>query len=116
MAKPADLRQAMSASAKAAPRHATMALQVAPDITRTAETTPARGGKAEGRPEDNPHYRPGRAAKSNVTGYFPQAVKKQLRLLAAERDTTIQRLLAEALNGLFAANGKPEIVPLDDDA
>jgi hypothetical protein len=49
-----------------------------------------------------------------VTGYFPPAVKKQLRLLAAERETTIQRLLAEALNGLFAANGKPEIAPLED--
>jgi len=111
VAKPADLRQAMSASAKAASRNATKA---APDVTRTAETMPDRGVKSEPKPEDNPHYRPGRAAKSNVTGYFPQAVKKQLRLLAAERDTTIQRLLAEALNGLFAANGKPEIAPLED--
>lgn len=109
MAKPADLRQAMSASAKTLPRYASKA---APD--GTPETMPDRAGKSEPKPEDNPHYRPGRAAKSNVTGYFPQAVKKQLRLLAAERDTTIQRLLAEALNGLFAANGKPEIAPLED--
>jgi hypothetical protein len=72
------------------------------------------GGEGKSLAHD-PHYRPGRASKSNVTGYFPQAVKKQLRLLAAERDTTIQRLLAEALNGLFAANGKPEIAPLEDD-
>jgi hypothetical protein len=63
---------------------------------------------------ENPHFRPGRASKSNVTGYFPPEVKKQLRLLAAEKDTTIQRLLAEALNGLFAANGKPEIAPIED--
>ena len=110
MAKPADLRQAMSASAKAPPRNPIRELQLSP----TVETTPKREGKSEAKPEDNPHYRPGRAAKSNVTGYFPQAVKKQLRLLAAERDTTIQRLLAEALNGLFAANGKPEIAPLED--
>lgn len=114
MARPADLRQAMSASAKAAPRNATRALQTAPNVTGTAEITADREGKSEAKPEDNPHYRPGRAAKSNVTGYFPQAVKRQLRLLAAERDTTIQRLLAEALNGLFAANGKPEIAPLED--
>src|ERR1700722_9838024 len=101
MAKPADLRRAMSASAKSASRSATMAaVQPAPDGTRMAETGQPREGKSEAKPEDNPHYRPGRAAKSNVTGYFPQAVKKQLRLLAAERDTTIQRLLAEALNGL----------------
>ena len=58
------------------------------------------------------HFRPGREGKSNVTGYFPPEVKKQLRLLAAEQDTTIQNLLAEALNDLFAKNGKPEITPL----
>src|SRR3569833_3062156 len=104
MAKPADLRQAMSASAKAAPRparaSATPALEAVPVSAIGAET--------------NPHYRPGRASKSNVTGYFPQAVKKQLRLLAAERDTTIQRLLAEGLNDLFAKHGLPEIAPLED--
>jgi hypothetical protein len=114
MAKPADLRRAMSVSAKSASRNAALAVQAATDEARIVETSPLREGKSEPKPGDNPHYRPGRAAKSNVTGYFPQAVKKQLRLLAAERDTTIQRLLAEALNGLFAANGKPEIAPLDD--
>lgn len=100
MAKAADLRQAMSASAKTAPR------RDQPVVVESAR--PARAS------EDNPHYRPGRANKSNVTGYFPGEVKKQLRLLAAERETTIQRLLAEALNDLFAKNGKPEIVPLED--
>ena len=58
-----------------------------------------------------PHFRPGRAGKSNVTGYFPPEVKRQLRILAAEQDTTIQNLLATALNDLFAKHGKPEIVP-----
>ena len=38
----------------------------------------------------------------------------QLRLLTAERDTRIQNLLTEALNDLFAKNGKPEIAPLDE--
>lgn len=103
----------MSASAKSAPRHAMGKVQAASDVVRISEATAAGEGKSDKR-KDNPFYRPGRATKSNVTGYFPQTVKKQLRLLAAERDTTIQRLLAEALNGLFAANGKPEIVPLDD--
>jgi hypothetical protein len=40
-------------------------------------------------------------------------VKKQLRILAADRDTTIQDLLAEALNDLFAKHGKPEIAPME---
>jgi hypothetical protein len=113
VAKPADLRQAMRASAKAAPRPADQTRPAA--VTRTAETEQSREGRSESQQaEDNPHYRPGRAHKSNVTGYFPPEVKKQLRLLAAERDTTIQRLLAEALNGLFAANGKPELAPVED--
>jgi hypothetical protein len=62
----------------------------------------------------NPHFRPGRANKSNVTGYFEAAVKRQLRLLAAENDTTIQALLAEALNDLFAKHGKPEIATAEN--
>ena len=61
----------------------------------------------------DPHYRPGRARKTNITGYFPPEVKRQLRLLAAERDTTMQDLLAEALNALFASHGKPEIAPVE---
>ena len=35
-------------------------------------------------------------------GCFPPQVKKQLRLLAGKHDTTIQNLLAEALNDLLA--------------
>ena len=100
--KAADLRSAMQASAKAAPRQ----------LRAVVEPTPA-----DERPQtypENPHYRPGRAQKSNVTGYFPPAVKKQLRLLAAERETTIQTLLAEALNDLFAKYGNPEIVPVEE--
>lgn len=108
MAKPADLRQAMTASAKSA--RAVPARKSAP-----AEKEPsATSESASPPPESNPHYRPGRVDKSNVTGYFPYEVKKQLRMLAAERDTTIQRLLAEALNQLFASYGKPEITPLDE--
>jgi hypothetical protein len=49
-----------------------------------------------------------------VTGYFEAAVKRQLRLLAAENDTTIQALLAEALNDLFAKHGKPEIATAEN--
>ena len=89
MAKPADLRAAM-----------------------TGRTTPASApvGDVPTRAERDPHHRPGREGKSNVTGYFDPVVKRQLRLLAAERDTTIQALLGEALNDLFAKHGKAEVV------
>jgi hypothetical protein len=63
--------------------------------------------------ERGPHYRPGRENKRNVTGYFPPEVKHQLRLLCAEQDTTIQEMLAEALNDLFAKYGKAEIAPVN---
>lgn len=85
MAKPADLRKAMAGNTRG-------------DIDRHGD----------------PHYRPGRQGKSNVTGYFPPAVKRQLRILAAEQDTTIQALLGQALNDLFAKFGKPEIVPVEE--
>jgi hypothetical protein len=39
--------------------------------------------------------------------------QKQLRMLAAERETTIQALLAEALNDPFAKYDKPEIAPVE---
>jgi hypothetical protein len=100
--KAADLRNAMQASAKSAPRQLKAVVELAP-LVEEPKTYP-----------ENPHYRPGRAQKSNVTGYFPPAVKKQLRILAAERETTIQALLAEAMNDLFAKYGKPEIAPIDE--
>lgn len=58
---------------------------------------------------ENPHYRPSREGKANITGYFDRTVKKQLRMIAADLDTTIEDCLAEALNDFFAKHGKPEI-------
>lgn len=92
--KTADLRQAM--------------------LSGSEPAAPARAALDEARPAEKSRPRPvrtGREGKSNITGYFPPEVKKQLRLLAAEQDTTIQSLLAEALNDLFAKNGKPELAP-----
>ena len=97
--KTADLRMAMRSTAN--PAHPAQ-----PEPAPTSESsTIDRGSRA-------PHFRPGRAGKSNVTGYFPPEVKKQLRILAAEQETTIQELLAETLNDLFAKYGKPEIAPV----
>lgn len=76
------------------------------------EPSAARLQPVVSKDDRGPYFRPGRDGKSNVTGYFPLEVKKQLRILAAERSTTIQDLLAEALNDLFAKHGKPEIAPL----
>ena len=85
MAKAADMRSALLAGAGS-----TAAEKPAPTISR--ETRALRVARS-------------RIGKSNVTGYYPSAVKKQLRIMAAEKETTIQNLLAEALNDLFAKHG-----------
>lgn len=46
-----------------------------------------------------------------VTAHYPKEVSDRLKILAVEQNTTMQDLIAEALNDLFAKYGKPEIVP-----
>lgn len=81
-------------------------------VAESPQAAPASTVRAINDPE-NPHFRPSRQGKSNVTGYFPAEVKKQLRMLAAEEDKTIQQLLGESLNMLFARYNKAEIAPID---
>jgi hypothetical protein len=71
--------------------------------------------KLEGAATDpeSPYFRPGRQGKIHVGAYFPPEVKRQLRMIAAENDKTIQQLLGEALNGLFARYGRAEIAPTE---
>ena len=53
--------------------------------------------------------RPDRAGKRATLFQLPVAAKKQLAILAIERETTQQALLVEALNMLFEKHGKPPI-------
>lgn len=55
-------------------------------------------------------YRPSREGKRFIGGYFEPKVAKQLKLLAAEDDTTVQDLVEEALDLLFVKKGKGPIV------
>ena len=48
-----------------------------------------------------------RAGTKYIGGYFTPAVAKQLRSLAVAEDTTVQDLLAEALNMLFQSRHLP---------
>lgn len=90
-----DLRQAIS-SANARP----------PAPVREAPPPVKTSGRV-----NTDYPRPSRVGKANVTGYFPAPVKKQLRMIAAERETTIEDCLAEAINDFFAKNNKPELAP-----
>ncbi len=84
------------------------------DLLASMTKKPARKPSAADEPAAAPPR--GRQDKTNVTGYFPVAVKTQLRIIGAERSVTIQRQLAEALNDYFAKYHKPEIAPLEDEA
>lgn len=45
-----------------------------------------------------------------IGGHFAPEVSVQLRILAAEEGTTVQSLLAEALDDLFVKKGRARIV------
>ncbi len=54
-----------------------------------------------------------RMGTKQIAAHFPEDVAWQLRGLAVERKTTVQNLMAEALNDLFAKHGKPEVAPVE---
>jgi len=63
-------------------------------------------------PEEAPakFYRPSRDGRRFLGGHFDPAVVRQMKMLAAEEDTTTQALLEEALNLLFVKKGKGKII------
>lgn len=65
----------------------------------------------QAQPDSNPASArpPSRQGKKAITGFFDPAVSRQLKQLALEEDTTVQALLAEALNKLFEEYGKKPI-------
>jgi hypothetical protein len=68
--------------------------------------------QTESTPQPTTYTQPGRAGTKPVTGHFPKQVRNELKKLAIEQDTTLQNLMAEAFNDLFAKYGKPEICPV----
>lgn len=53
--------------------------------------------------------KPSRESTKLIGGHFAPEVSTQLRIIAAEEGTTIQNLLAEALDDLFVKKGKARI-------
>jgi len=51
----------------------------------------------------------GRHGTKLIGGHFPPEVSTQLRILAAEEGTTVQKLLGEALDDLFVKKGKGRV-------
>ena len=44
-----------------------------------------------------------------ISGHFDKDVHRQLKMLALEKETSIQDLLSQALNALFERNDMPPI-------
>ena len=57
----------------------------------------------------SPHDRPSRKNTKHVGGYFSPEVSKQLRQIALDENSSVQVLLAEAIDMLFHSRHKPTI-------
>lgn len=90
MPKPNPLAQGLNQS-----RRASAAVVTAPDLGV------ARAGASGSR-----------SGRVLVGGHFATEVQRALRIIAAEEGTTVQALLAEGINTVFAKRGKPEIAGL----
>ena len=52
---------------------------------------------------------PSRRGKRHISGYFEPEVLRQVKIICAEEDMTVNEVLAAALNALFVNMGKPPI-------
>lgn len=84
-------------------RQAQQAANVEPSLPAPAAKT-RTSAEAQDRPAK--FSRPVREGRKFIGGHFTPEVAKQLRLIAAEEDTTTQALLEDALELLFIKKGK----------
>ena len=73
-------------------------------VDRAGSSADSPTGKPTGK-----HARPSRAGVKHVGGYFEPEVSRQLRQIALDEDSSVQELLAEALDMLFHSRHKPTI-------
>jgi predicted transcriptional regulator len=79
-----------------------------------AEVLPVAAAKVADK-EQKRNSQPGsRASKKAISGFFEMEVSRQLKIIAATEDKTIQGLLGEALNLLFEKYGKDAIAQSDE--
>jgi len=78
------------------------------------QQTPARvSTSAAARPVVAPKaVAPSRSGRVLIGGHFAPEVQTALKIIAAEERTTVQALLAEAINTVFAKRRKPEIAEI----
>ena len=64
-------------------------------------------------PPAPPTRQTSRTGRVAVNAYVPLPVRNQLKLIAMQRNITVQRLFCEFINDGFAKHEMPEIAPLD---
>ena len=101
MAKPNPLSQGLNQARQAAAPAAAVVTPAAP--TAAAADAPPRTAKA---------VPPSRAGRVLIGGHFAPEVQTELKVLAAQERTTVQQLVAEGLNAVFARRHKPQIAAL----
>ena len=60
-------------------------------------------------PESHNQRSPSRRGKKMVACYLEQDAYRQVKILCAENDMNIERVLKEGINMVFTANNKPPI-------
>lgn len=74
-----------------------------------AESLPVQASEPAHVTQKPKTQRPSRLGTKLVAGHFDPKVARQLRIIAAEEDTTVQALLEEALDLLFVKKGRAHI-------
>jgi hypothetical protein len=78
-----------------------------PPASRPRPAAVASPGTPPASPADRPRFdRPSRRNTKLIGGHFSPELSRQLRMLAAEEDTTIQALLEEAIQLLLAKKAR----------
>ena len=75
------------------------------DSTQASEQQPTRVAPLKAVP-------PSRSGRVLIGGHFAPEVQTALKIIAAKERTTMQALLAEAINTVFAKRQKPEIADM----
>lgn len=107
---------ALQAVLDKATRETPVAASADPSVAAPARPPRQQRQAAKAAPSTKPaeakFYRPVREGRRFVGAHFPPEVARQLRLIAAEDDTTIQALLEEAIDLLFVKKGRAKMSSL----
>ena len=68
-----------------------------------------KAGRSGVRTSQSPHGGRRRDKTVALTVHVEPAVRVQIKVLAAEQETTVQALVCEGLNAIFAKHHRPEI-------